>query len=90
MTTDKTPGAATPRRSALLALMSEIRVIIGGLFCVYGVTVGVAGLFDSQAELDKAQGVNINLWTGLAMLTFGAVFLLWAYLRPARRPEDGS
>jgi SSS family solute:Na+ symporter len=27
-------------------------------------------------------------WTSLAMLVFGAVFLLWAYLRPVRRAED--
>ncbi|GAA2100407.1 hypothetical protein [Actinomadura alba] len=90
MTTDKTPDTPMRRRPALLTVLSEIRVIIGALFCVYGVIVGVAGLFDSKAELDKAQGVNINLWTGLAMLVFGAAFLLWAYLRPARRAEDGS
>jgi hypothetical protein len=89
MTTDNKPESAT-RRTALVAVLTEIRVIIGGLFCVYGLIVGIAGLFDSQAELDKAQGVNINLWTGLAMLAFGAGFLLWAYLRPVRRAEDDS
>ncbi|MBC6462597.1 hypothetical protein [Actinomadura sp. HBU206391] len=86
--TDTPPETAKHRRAALVALLSEIRVIIGGLFCVYGLIVAGAGLFDSKAELDKAQGVNINLWTGLAMLVFGAAFLLWAYLRPVRRSGD--
>jgi xanthine/uracil/vitamin C permease (AzgA family) len=88
--TDKTPQPAGRERTVLLGLLSEIRVIIGGLFLLYGVIVSIAGFLDSQPEIDKAQGVNINLWTGLAMLVFGVIFLVWAYLRPARRSEDRS
>ncbi len=40
------------------------------------------GLFDSQEEIDKAAGVNINLWAGLGMLVFGLLMLLWALTRP--------
>ncbi|HEV7930742.1 MAG TPA: hypothetical protein VGP70_00255 [Actinomadura sp.] len=88
--TDKTPQPAGRERTVLLGLLSEIRVIIGGLFLLYGVIVSVAGLLDSQPEIDKAQGVNINLWTGLGMLVFGLVFLAWAYARPAGRSKDES
>jgi len=35
---------------------------------LYGVIVTIAGLTDDDAAIDKAQGVNINLWTGLGML----------------------
>ena len=37
---------------------------------------------DSAAEIAKAAGVRINLWTGLGMLALGLGFLLWAKLRP--------
>ena len=26
--------------------------------------------------------MNVNLWTGLAMLVVGALFLFWAFTRP--------
>ncbi|MGH3390737.1 MAG: hypothetical protein ACRDOO_17870 [Actinomadura sp.] len=70
----------TPARRLLL----DIRVVIGGLFCVYGLIIGVAGLFADPPEIAKAAGVNINLWAGLAMLVTGSLFLLWAFLRPLR------
>jgi hypothetical protein len=60
----------------------DLRRIIGGLFIVYGVLLAVLGLFDSQEEIDKAAGVNINLYAGLGMLIFGALMLVWAFTRP--------
>jgi hypothetical protein len=64
------------------ANLFDLRRIIGGLFVVYGVLLAVLGLFDSQEEIDKAAGVNINLWAGVGMLVFGALMLLWAFTRP--------
>ncbi len=49
---------------------------------MYGVILVVAGLFDSEEEIAKADGIRINLWLGLAMLVLGGLFLLWAGLRP--------
>ena len=69
----------TARKAANLF---DLRRIIGGLFVVYGVLLAVLGLFDSQEEIDKAAGVNINLWAGLGMLVFGILMLLWAITRP--------
>ena len=54
---------------------------------MYGVIVTLLGIFDSQAEIDKAAGVRINLWIGLGMLALGLLFLLWQWLRPAEPPE---
>jgi hypothetical protein len=64
------------------ARLFDVRRVIGGLFIVYGVIVTVAGLLDSPAEIRKAQGIRINLWTGLAMLALGGFFLLWQWWRP--------
>jgi hypothetical protein len=73
------------RRSAAARLF-DVRRVIGGLFVVYGLIVGIAGVVDGKAQLDKAQGVRINLWAGIAMLVLGLLFLLWQWLRPAEAP----
>jgi hypothetical protein len=65
----------------------DLRTIIGGLFTLYGLMLTVYGLFDSQADIDKASGVRINLWTGLGMLALGLSFLLWMKLRPLTTEE---
>ncbi|MGW3954456.1 hypothetical protein ACWEKM_26780 [Streptomyces sp. NPDC004752] len=74
------------QRSATAARIFDLRRIIGGLFIVYGIIVTVVGITDSQAAIDKAQGVNINLWTGLGMLLLGLFFLAWLKLRPTLPP----
>jgi hypothetical protein len=68
----------------------DIRRIIGGLFLLYGVILVVVGVVGSDADKTKAAGVNVNLWTGLAMLVFGALMVFWALSRPVRpdAPED--
>ncbi|WP_031049459.1 hypothetical protein [Streptomyces sp. NRRL F-5650] len=73
-------------KSATAARLFDIRRIIGGLFVIYGVIVTIAGFAASDAEIDKAQGVNINLWTGVGMLVLGLFFLAWLKLRPAAPP----
>ncbi|WP_169978975.1 hypothetical protein [Microbispora sp. H10836] len=68
----------------------DIRRVIGGLFLVYGVILTVTGLFDSAQEVQKAEGIRINLWTGIAMLVVGAAFLLWERLRPTDAPAPSD
>src|SRR5437763_8485891 len=69
-------------KSATAARIFDLRRIIGGLFVLYGIIVTIAGITDGQAAIDKAQGVNINLWTGIGMLLLGIFFLVWLRLRP--------
>jgi len=73
---------STPKSAA--ARLFDIRLLIGGLFLLYGVMLTVAGLFTSSTERAKAAGININLWLGLAMLVIGALFVLWLRLRPLK------
>ncbi|MFI9172126.1 hypothetical protein [Streptomyces lincolnensis] len=77
-------------KSATAARLFDIRRIIGGLFVVYGVIVTIAGLTDSDAAISKAQGININLWTGLGMLLLGLFFLAWLKLRPTAPPTPAA
>jgi hypothetical protein len=62
----------------------DLRYLIGGLLGIYGVVLIIVGLTDSQAEVDKAAGIRINLWMGLGMLVLGLLFLLWARTRPLK------
>jgi xanthine/uracil/vitamin C permease (AzgA family) len=73
---------ADKEREARAANLFDLRRIIGALFAVYGVILVIVGLTDSDAEIDKAAGIHINLWTGVAMLAVAAFFVGWALLRP--------
>lgn len=65
----------------------DIRTIIAALIGGYGVVLVLAGLLaTSDADLDKAGGVNVNLWAGLGMVVFAAAFLTWVRLRPLAVP----
>ncbi len=69
-------------RTERAANLFDLRRIIGGVFVVWGVLLTVLGLTESEAEMQKAAGININLYAGLGMLIFGLAFLAWAFLRP--------
>ncbi len=78
---------STPRGHTAGAF--DIRVIIAALFGIYGVVITVMGLVaTSAADIAKAAGININLWSGVGMLIFAALFLLWARWRPIIVPES--
>jgi hypothetical protein len=60
----------------------DIRRLIGGLFILYGAILVVIGIVGSHHVKTKAAGINVDLWTGLAMLVFGALMVFWALARP--------
>ncbi|GAA0589762.1 hypothetical protein HPO96_03925 [Kribbella sandramycini] len=66
----------------------DIRVVIAALIGIYGLILTVLGLVGKQAEIDKAAGININLYGGIGMLVFAALFVLWARLRPIAVPVE--
>ena len=61
----------------------DLRLVIGGLFAVYGVILTVVGLFAGPAEIAKSVGIDVNLWLGVGLLVVSALFLVWRRLRPA-------
>jgi hypothetical protein len=84
-------GADAPQSAA--AKLFDLRVLIGGLFLLYGVMLTVAGFFTSSKELAKASNININLWMGIGMLVIGGFFAAWwrlRPLRPAQPPPDAT
>src|SRR3954454_8320504 len=69
-------------RTQKAANLFDLRRIIGGLFLIYGAILTILGITDSHKEIAKAAGVNINLYTGLAMIAVAILFLIWAFTRP--------
>ena len=64
----------------------DIRMVIATLIGIYGVVMTILGIVEKRAEIDKAAGININLWGGIGMLVFAALFVLWTRLRPIAVP----
>ena len=73
-------------RAARLANRFDIRRLIGGVFLLYGVILLVLGIVGTSHVKHKADGININLWTGIAMVLFAIFMIGWALLRPVE-PE---
>lgn len=69
----------------------DLRLVIAMLFAVYGVVLVVVGLgFTDEADLAKADGWNVNLWSGVGMVALAAVFAAWTALRPIVVPDDSE
>jgi uncharacterized membrane protein len=79
-----TPEKAEKPKVALF----DIRNIIGALLFIYGVILLVASFGTSDAQRAKADGVNANLWVGLALIVVGVLMLLWAFTRPIVVDEE--
>ena len=65
-----------------LAKLFDLRMFIGSLFLILGVLVTITGFTATPAEIEKAAGVNLSLWTGPVVLLTGAVFVAWTLLAP--------
>ncbi len=69
--------------SSAAATLFDLRTVIAVLFGTFGIILLIVAFFDTtQAELDKAGGLAINLWTGISMLVLSVVFLVWVKTRP--------
>jgi hypothetical protein len=84
MAESKTGTSSGAHRAGLF----DIRFIIAGLIGLYGIIVLLTGLFQSQAETDKADGLNINLTAGIGMLVVAIAFGVWAKVRPIVVPDQ--
>ena len=58
----------------------DIRFPIGLMFTIFGLVLTILGLVtNSNAEMYKRSlDININLWTGLVILVFGILMLIFA------------
>jgi hypothetical protein len=79
--------SVTERARSAASQLFDLRTVIAVLFGVYGIVLTVMGLFiEDEAQLAKAGGIDINLWSGIGMLVAAAFFLTWVRLRPLVPP----
>jgi hypothetical protein len=69
-------------REKQAANLFDLRRIIGGLLLLYGAILTITGVTDSDAAVQRASGLRINLIAGIGMLVVGALFVVWALTRP--------
>ncbi len=68
----------------------DIRLPIGFMFTITGLIITVWGLVSDPEIYRKSLGININLWTGLAMLAFGGIFLLMSVTAAKGRRKSAT
>ena len=85
-TANRTSSDEEQRKLIASTRRFDLRRILGALFLLYGVLTTVVGIAQPAADVAKTGGIAINLWTGIAMLVVGALFLLWDRLSPV--PEQ--
>jgi hypothetical protein len=65
------------------ASLFDLRTVIAILFAFYGLVLTFMGIFAAGPETTvKSGGINLNLWTGLAMLVIAVLFVVWARMKP--------
>jgi len=65
----------------------DIKVPIGLMFTILGLLLTIFGLATAgNAEMyQRSLDININLWTGAAMLVVGIVMLATSKLKPSKK-----
>ncbi len=81
-----TGEAASESAPSAASSLFDLRTVIAILFGGYGVVLTIMGFFTGADELNKAGGIDLNLWTGIAMIILSAGFIFWARTRPLAPP----
>ncbi len=66
----------------------DIRFPIGFMFTINGLIITIWGLVSSPDIYRKSLNVNINLWTGVAMLAFGLIFLVMSFAAQSKAKKQ--
>jgi prolipoprotein diacylglyceryltransferase len=86
--------AGTEEVHSAAATLFDLRTVIATLFGVYGILlVIIAFTTTTQAQLDKAAGIHMNMWAGVIMIVVSVVFIAWVRLKPpvtAAAPDDAE
>lgn len=53
----------------------DLRLPIGLMFSIFGALLTAFGVVSDDAIYVRSLGINVNLWWGLVLLTFGLLML---------------
>ena len=66
----------------------DIKIPIGAMFSIFGIILTIFGLFTSGNDIyNISLNININLWSGLFMLIFGSIMLIFSDLFKKKKSE---
>jgi len=66
----------------------DIKIPIGAMFSIFGIILTIYGLITSGSEMyGISLNININLWSGIFMLVFGAIMLAFSDLFKKKKKE---
>ena len=71
-------------------MLLDLRFPMGLLFVALGALLTGYGLFGDQAVYAASLGINVNLWTGLGILLFGALMLAGGWRAMKRQKTEGT
>ncbi len=59
----------------------DIKFPIGLMFTIFGVILTIQGIFTTgdMVLYEKSLNINVNLWSGLFMLVFGSLMLIFSF-----------
>ncbi len=59
----------------------DIKFPIGLMFTIFGVILTIQGIFTTGDIVlyEKSLNINVNLWSGLFMLVFGSLMLIFSF-----------
>jgi hypothetical protein len=57
----------------------DVKLPIGLMFSILGLLLTIYGIFtaSNSGMYQKSFGINVNLWSGIIMLVFGVILLLF-------------
>jgi hypothetical protein len=68
----------------------DIRIPIGLMFSLLGLILLTYGLitFNNPTMYERSLGININIWTGIALAIFGGIMLGMAWWAKKKKGKD--
>jgi len=59
----------------------DIRLPIGLMFSIFGIILTLYGLITRNdiSVYSRSFGINVNLWSGMTMLIFGGIMLVFVF-----------
>ncbi len=77
-------------RAQWRARLLDLRSYVSALFAIFGVVVTITGIVTPPEQLVKSSGMNLSLWTGIAMLLLSGIFFVWLLAAPPEVPEPAD
>jgi len=72
--------------------MIDIKMPIGLMFAILGLIISIFGFItNGNTEMyERSFGININIWSGLFMLFFGGIMLVFSFYTKKKKAKKSA